>query len=606
MTHRLLALALLAALAGCDSKAPEASGPAVPAASQALTATTAAELDTLYAEYWEESLKLNPINATFIGDKRYNDQLPNFFSADYRKQTGEFNRRWLQRLQGLDVSKVEGQARLSHEILVESLQEQIAGEAFPDWQQPIDQFFSVPNYIVMLGSGSSAQPFKTVKDYDDWLARAGKVPALFEQAIANMREGVQAGVVQPRLLMQKVLPQLDGVVSDDPQKTPFWGPISNLPADFSDADKKRLTEAYTAMINQQLVPAFRGLRTYLADEYIPVARETHGLGALPNGAEWYAHLAKSTTTTSLTPAEIHQIGLDEVARLRIELEQLKAEVGFEGDLKAFFKYMSTDPKFTFKSEDAILKDYRDLEAKVNQKVPELFSLMPKAAFEIRPVEAFRAASEAAGSYMSPSEDGTRPGIFYLNTYDLPARKSWARDSLYLHEAIPGHHFQLALQQELEGVPAFRRFGGQTAYIEGWGLYAESLGKELGVYADPYQRFGQLSAGIWRAIRLVVDTGLHSKGWTREQVLEYMHDNSGLSETDAIAEAERYMAIPGQALVYKIGQLKITELRNKAQQELGDKFDIREFHAQVLGDGSLPLAVLETKIDRWIATKKAAG
>ena len=606
MTHRLLALALLAALAGCDSKAPEASGPAVPAASQALTATTAAELDTLYAEYWEESLKLNPINATFIGDKRYNDQLPNFFSADYRKQTGEFNRRWLQRLQGLDVSKVEGQARLSHEILVESLQEQIAGEAFPDWQQPINQFFSVPNYIVMLGSGSSAQPFKTVKDYDDWLARAGKVPALFEQAIANMREGVQAGVVQPRLLMQKVLPQLDGVVSDDPQKTPFWGPISNLPADFSDADKKRLTEAYTAMINQQLVPAFRGLRTYLADEYIPVARETHGLGALPNGAEWYAHLAKSTTTTSLTPAEIHQIGLDEVARLRTELEQLKTEVGFEGDLKSFFKYMSTDPKFTFKSEDAILKDYRDLEAKVNQKVPELFSLMPKAAFEIRPVEAFRAASEAAGSYMSPSEDGTRPGIFYLNTYDLPARKSWARDSLYLHEAIPGHHFQLALQQELKDVPAFRRFGGQTAYIEGWGLYAESLGKELGVYADPYQRFGQLSAEIWRAIRLVVDTGLHSKGWTREQVLEYMHDNSGLSETDAIAEAERYMAIPGQALAYKIGQLKITELRNKAQQELGDKFDIREFHAQVLGDGSLPLAVLETKIDRWIATKKAAG
>ena len=295
-----------------------------------------------------------------------------------------------------------------------------------------------------------------------------------------------------------------------------------------------------------------------------------------------------------------------MARLRTELEQLKTEVGFEGDLKSFFKYMSTDPKFTFKSEDAILKDYRDLEAKVNQKVPELFSLMPKAAFEIRPVEAFRAASEAAGSYMSPSEDGTRPGIFYLNTYDLPARKSWARDSLYLHEAIPGHHFQLALQQELEGVPAFRRFGGQTAYIEGWGLYAESLGKELGVYADPYQRFGQLSAEIWRAIRLVVDTGLHSKGWTREQVLEYMHDNSGLSETDAIAEAERYMAIPGQALAYKIGQLKITELRNKAQQELGDKFDIREFHAQVLGDGSLPLAVLETKIDRWIATKKAAG
>ena len=608
MTHRLLALALLAALAGCGPKAPDTAATALPAATVAKTMTTASaeELEALYAEYWEEVLKLNPIQATFIGDNRYDDQLPNFYSADYRKLEAELNRRWLDRMQGIDVSKMEGQARLSHDILVRTLQESIDGEAFPSWQQPINQFFSVPNYIVMLGSGASAQPFKTVKDYDNWLARAGQVPALFEQAIANMREGVQAGVVQPRVLIEKVLPQLDGVVSDDPEKTPFWGPIAKLPADFSEADRTRLIGAYRSMISQQLVPAYRGLRTYLADEYVPAARETHGIGALPNGADWYAYLAKSSTTTNLTPAEIHRIGLDEVARIRLQLEELKQEVSFEGDLQAFFKYMSTDPKFTFKSEDAILKDYRDLEARINQKVPELFSLMPKAGFEIRPVEAFRAASEAAGSYMSPSQDGTRPGIFYLNTYDLPARKSWARDSLYLHEAIPGHHFQIALQQELEGVPAFRRFGGQTAYIEGWGLYAESLGRELGVYADPYQRFGQLSAEIWRAIRLVVDTGLHSKGWTREQVLAYMRENSGLNETDAVAETERYMAIPGQALAYKIGQLKISELRNKAQLELGDRFDIREFHAQVLGDGSLPLDVLEAKIDRWIAQRKSAG
>ena len=607
MTHRLLVVALIAALAACDSKSPEAAAPtAAPAAVAAQTTATAAELDALYAEYWEEYLKLDPITATFIGDARYNDQLPNFLSADYRKRMHDFRQRWLDRLQAIDVSKMEGQARLSHDILVRSLREQIAGEAFPDWQQPLSQFFSFANLTVMLGSGTNAQPFKTVQDYENWLKRAGQVPALFDQSIANMREGMKSGVVQPKVLMQKVLPQLDGVVADDPQKTPFWGPIGSLPKDFSEADKTRLTEAYRKLIGEQLVPSYRKLRAFVAEEYMPAARDTHGLGALPNGEAWYAHLAKTTTTTELTPAQIHQIGLDEVARIRGEMEKVVKEVGFQGDLQAFFKHVTSDPKFSFKSEDALLKDYRELEAKVNQKVPQLFSLMPKASFEIRPVEAFRAASEAAGSYMSPSEDGKRPGIFYVNTYDLPSRKIWARDSLYLHEAIPGHHFQIALQQELEGVPAFRRFGGQTAYIEGWGLYAESLGKELGVYADPYQYFGRLSAEVWRAIRLVVDTGLHSKGWTREQVLAYMKENSGLSDTDAVAETERYMAIPGQALGYKIGELKLIELRNKARTELGEKFDYREFHAQVLGDGSLPLDVLQAKIERWIATRKAAA
>ena len=597
MTHRLLALALLAALAGCDSKAPEASGPAVPAASQALTATTAAELDTLYAEYWEESLKLNPINATFIGDKRYNDQLPNFFSADYRKQTGEFNRRWLQRLQGLDVSKVEGQARLSHEILVESLQEQIAGEAFPDWQQPINQVFSVPNYIVMLGSGSSAQPFKTVKDYDDWLARAGKVPALFEQAIANMREGVQAGVVQPRLLMQKVLPQLDGVVSDDPQKTPFWGPISNLPADFSDADKKRLTEAYTAMINQQLVPAFRGLRTYLADEYIPVARETHGLGALPNGAEWYAHLAKSTTTTSLTPAEIHQIGLDDVARIQAQMDEIIREVGFKGDFAAFLHFLRTDPQFYATTPQALLDRAAWISKRVDGEVGKYIGTLPRGRFTIIPVP------DDIAPFWTAGRGGV--GTYWLNTYNLPSRPLYNLPALTLHESSPGHSLQGALAEEQGAQPDFRRKNYISAYGEGWALYTEKLGKEMGIYETPYEDFGRLTYEMWRAARLVIDTGLHHKGWSREQALAYLRDRTALSEHEVTTEVDRYISWPGQALSYKLGEIAIVKLRAEAERELGDRFDIKTFHDAILRQGSVPLPVLEEQVRMFIAEQKVA-
>ena len=328
------------------------------------------------------------------------------------------------------------------------------------------------------------------------------------------------------------------------------------------------------------------------------------MAALPDGEAWYAYNASSSTTTDLTPAQIHQIGLDEVARIHgLIRTEVMDKVGFEGTLQEFFEFMKTDPRFQFESEDALLTHYRGLEATVNQHVPKLFSLTPKADFEIRPVEPFRAQSAAGGSYMRPSEDGSRPGVFYVNTYDLPTRQTWDAEDLFLHEAIPGHHFQLALQQELTGLPMFRRFGGETAFTEGWGLYAESLGKDLGLYQDPYNYFGYLQNELWRAIRLVVDTGLHSKGWTREQVIAYMLENSATGETPAISETERYMAIPGQALAYKIGELKIQELRDRAEAALGEDFDIRAFHAEVLKDGSVPLEVLEAKIDRWIAARQ---
>ena len=414
---------------------------------------------------------------------------------------------------------------------------------------------------------------------------------------------MKAGVVQPKVLMAKVLPQMDGIINDDPTKTTFWGPIANMPKEFSEADKKRLTEAYRVMIADSMMPAYKRLRTFIADEYLPACRDSVSLTALPDGEAWYAYNAKTQTTTELTPAQIHDIGLKEVERIHAGIREVMQQVGFKGDMQAFFKFMTTDKQFEFKSEKELLEAYNALRVKVDARIGEQFTLLPKAGFEIRPVEPFRAASMAGGQYFPPSEDGTRPGIFYVNTYDLPSRKTWDAEDLYLHEAIPGHHFQIAIQQELKDVPAFRRFGGENAFAEGWGLYAESLGKDLGIYTDPYQYFGRLQGELWRAIRLVVDTGLHSKGWTREQVIDYMKANSAVENTDAVAEAERYIAIPGQALGYKIGELEIQKQKQKAKDALGDKFDPRAFHAEVLKDGSVPLQVLETKIDRWIADVK---
>jgi len=600
LTLRLpLAIALIL---GTATALPSTAFAQAPAAT-ATQGAKATRLNAMYEQYWEELLKLNPLQATFQGDARYNDQLPNTMSAQYRQQMHEFNTRWLKQVKDVGSDGLTGQELLSYEIFVRDREDSLEAEKFPTWQQPINQFYNFAATFVQLGSGTGAQPFKTVKDYDNWLKRAAQAPVLFDQAIANSREGVKNGVVQPRALMVKVIPQLDALIKDKAEDTLFWGPVKNFPADFSDADKKRLTAQYKKLIETQLMPAYRELRTFVAEEYLPKTRATSGLDVLPNGAAWYAFNARNSTTTDLTPAQIHQIGLDEVKRIHGQIEGVMKQVGFKGSMQDFFKFMQNDPRFTFADEAALLAYYRGLEDKINQKIPEQFSLIPKAAFEIRPVEPFRAQSAAGGSYMRPSQDGSRPGVFYVNTYDLPTRKTWDAEDLYLHEAIPGHHFQLALQQELTGLPKFRRFGSEIAFSEGWGLYAESLGKDVGVYTDPYSYFGYLQNELWRAIRLVVDTGLHSKGWTREQVIRYMLDNSAESETQSTAEAERYMAIPGQALAYKMGELKIKQVRAKAEKALGDKFDVREFHAEVLKDGSVPLEILEGKIDRWIEAKQ---
>ena len=564
---------------------------------------TPIDLAPMFARYWDEALALDPLRATYIGDNRYNDRLPNEFSADYRAQEAAFDARWLATVKAIDAAALTEADRLSVDILRRQLERSIEAARFPEHLIPINQFYNPAAQLAQLGTGTGAQPFKTVADYANWARRAAQIPALFDQAIANMREGAAKGYTQPDVLMIKVLSQLDALAVAKPEDSLFWKPVTAFPDRFSEADRSRLTADYRALIAGTVLPAYVRLRDYIRDDYLPVCRKSVGLDALPDGAAWYASKVQAITTTTLTPAQIHEIGLREVARIQAAMRGVMQQVGFQGDLPAFFKFVSDDPRFTYPSEAAALKAYNDLSAVVDQGASRLFAVRPKAGFEIRPVEAFRAQSAAGGSYQRPSEDGSRPGIFYLNTYDLPSRKTWAAESLFLHEAIPGHHFQLGIQQELDGVPAFRRFGSFTAYIEGWGLYAESLGKEVGVYTDPYPYFGRLQAELFRAIRLVVDTGLHSKGWSRQQVIDYMLANSAQGLTQSVSETERYMAIPGQALAYKIGELKILELRHRAEAALGARFDIKAFHTEVLKDGSLPLDVLETKIDRWIAAQR---
>jgi uncharacterized protein (DUF885 family) len=571
--------------------------------------TRAAQLNTLYAEFWEENLKLNPVSATFAGDPRYNAELPNFLAPEFEEKSRAFEKKYLDAARAIGTEGLTGQDRLSFDIFTLNRESTLEQLQFPDRLLPIDQFYNIANSFAQFGSGTSAQPFATVKDYDDWLKRAALMPAILDQAIVNMREGVSKGIVQPRVLMEKVLPQLEANITDDPTKSIFWGPIANLPKDFSATDRDRLAAAFRTLIATQLTPAYQRLHTYIADDYLPKTRDTFGMGALPNGAAWYAQKVHTNTTHSLNPAQVHQIGLDEVARIQDGMRAVAKDLGYTKptktlpELKAFFEWMKARDDMYFSSREELLSAYQKFHSDVDPLLPAYFNLRPKSNYEVRLVEPFREASASSGSYQGPSMDGKRGGVFYVNAYDLKARPKWALSSLSLHEAAPGHHFQISLQRELGNLPMFRRFSDDTAYIEGWGLYAEYLGYEMGIYKDPVARFGALDAELWRAIRLVTDSGIHYKGWTRQQTLDYMMANSPSEMTRAVSEAERFAAIPGQALAYKIGQLKILELRKRAEKALGKKFDVKAFHDEVLKDGAIPLDVLEAKIDRWIASRK---
>ena len=566
------------------------------------------QADAMFEAYFEALLEQNPLLATSIGDPRYNDRYVVSISPENRAKAKALDERFLKQAKRLPARKLDAAHRLSLEVFISSRQRALAGYKFPGHLLPLNQFFSTPNNFAQLGSGSGTHPFKTVKDYEDFLKRLDGLVAWTDQAIANMREGVKQGYTQPRILMERVLPQLESQMKDDPTQTTYWGAVKAMPEGFSAEDKARLEAAYREAISTKVVPAYRKLHAFVKDEYIPKCRTTASLADLPDGDDWYAYNVKQITTTDLKPAQIHQIGLREVARIQAAMRKLMAEVRFpavEGkdSLQAFFKFMKDEPQFFYEQRDDLTAGYYAIKAKVDPNLLKLFETLPKADFEVRLVEPFREKSASGGQYNAASEDGSRPGVFYANAYDLKSRPKWAMESLLLHEGNPGHHFQITVARENKALPRFRRFGGYTAYSEGWGLYAESLGSDLGVYTDPYQRYGQLDAEIWRAIRLVVDTGYHSMGWTREQVLDYMRANSSRGEAAAVSEAERYMAIPGQALAYKIGELKFKELRARGEAALGLRFDIRRFHSEVLMDGALPLDVLETKVDRWIESQR---
>ena len=575
-----------------------------PAATEA-SAAESRKLNTLFEAYFEETLRLNPVLATSIGDPRYNDRFEVSISPEWRARAERLDRDYLERVKAIDPKLLSGQDLLSYEIFRAGRELDLEGYRYPSHLIPLNQFYSTPNFFAQLGSGGGLQPFETVKDYDDFLKRLDGFVAWTDQAIVNMREGIAKGYTLPRVLGERVLPQLQAHVVAKPEDSLYFGPVRDMPADFSAADRERLTAAYRAAIETKVVPSYRRLHDFMRDEYLPKSRTSVGLDALPDGKAWYEYNVRDVTTTDYTPAQIHEIGLSEVARIRGEMKGVMEKVGFKGTLDEFFVFLNTDPQFVHPSREALVQGYVDIKNRVNPELPRLFETLPKADYEVRAVEPFREKSAAGGSYQAASEDGSRPGIFYANAYDLKARPKWAMEALSLHEGNPGHHFQITLQREQKDLPKFRRFGGYTAYSEGWGLYAESLGPELGLYVDPYQYFGMLEGELFRAIRLVVDTGLHSKGWTREQVLDYIEENSATSEARRVSETERYIAIPGQALAYKIGQLKILELRSRAQRELGDRFDLRKFHTVILADGPLPLDVLEARVDRWIASQKGA-
>lgn len=577
------------------------------AVSGALAAPTPGEqLNTIVERYWDELEELNPTFATFNGNYRYNDRIANSISPAHVAKALALEKKYLAEAAGIDAGKLEGQDRLTLAIFRRGRETFIEGFEFPNRLLPIDQLGGLPSNFAQMGSGTGVHPFTSTKDYEDWLKRIDGFVVWCDQAIVNMREGIAAQVVQPRVVMEKALPQLESQIVTDPAQSIFHKPVEQFPAGVPEADRARLKAAFDKAIVEQIVPAYRRLHTFVRDEYLPKTRDTVSIGALPSGERWYAYLVRQQTTTNLTPAQIHDIGLAEVARIRGEMQKVMQQARFEGTLEAFFEHMRTDPRFYFTREDDLLNGYRALKSGVAERLPRLFEVRPSADFEIRAVEPFRARSAAGGSYRGPTPDGKRPGVFFVNTFDLTSRPSYAMDALYLHEAEPGHHFQIAIQRELGELPRFRRFSGFTAYIEGWGLYAESLGKELGLYKDPYSYFGGLNSEMHRAIRLVVDTGLHSKGWTREQAITYMGANRPVGETVAVAETERYIANPGQALAYKMGALKIQELKDRAAAALGSRFDVRAFHTQVLTNGPLPLDVLDAEVDRWIASVKAGS
>ncbi len=599
-----VALCVSLGLAGCatDTQTPSSER----ATTQVEQVSESVRLQNLVEQYFADVMERNPVYATFVGINDYNDRFSDPITQENLDDALAFEKRYLALINGIDASQLTGQDWLTYEIFKRDRELAIEGSDIDAHLIPISQMGGAHSYFAMLGSGSSAQPFNTEQDYRNFMQRSEGFALYMDSVIAAMREGIKKGVVHPRPIAEKLLPQLQAHVVDDVTQSVFYGPVKSLEGNeqMSDELKSSLKAEYIANIQQVIIPAYQKVAQFIADEYIPHARETVGLSQLPNGKKWYEFMIEQNTTLPLTAQEIHDFGKQEVARILSEMKAVKQTVGFEGDLPAFFDFLRNDDQFYFDSEQAIIDGYMEVKDKINARLPMLFEVFPKADYVVKAVEPYRAASAAGASYMPPAPDGSRPGIFYINTRDLKGQPKFSLETLSIHEAAPGHHFQIAIQQEVEGLPSFRKFGGYTVFAEGWALYAESLGKELGLFTDPYMWYGRLGDEQLRAMRLVVDTGLHAFGWSREQAIQFMRDNSSMAESDIVAEVERYISIPGQALAYKVGERHIRMLRNKAAKALGDKFDVKKFHTQILIDGAIPMPILEAKIDKWIAEQKA--
>ena len=568
-------------------------------ASGAAFADVSSDFAALLDEHWEAHMANNPVEASMNGDRRFNDRWSDQSSEAIEKrhlQTRDF----LRRAYAIDRSALPEDQQLNYELFRRQLQDAVDEHRFNGFLMP----FSHRGGIQTLHNMTNRLRFETVKDYDDWLARLGNIEELIEQSIDLAEKGRKEGVIPPRILMERVPDQLALQVVDYASESPFFGVFDNIPESFSATDRERIRAEATETLEDSVLPAYKKLDRYFNQKYLPAARDSVGLSTLPNGNAWYEYLTRSFTTTRMTPDDIHRLGLEEVKRIRDEMIEIIQEVEFDGSFQDFLVYLRTDPQFYYDNPDDLYEAYLATCKRIDPELVRLFGQLPRMPYGVKPIPDSIAPDTTTAYYSRPAADGSRAGIYWVNLYRPEVRPKYEIEVLSVHEAMPGHHLQIALQQELGDMPNFRRFLGFTAFVEGWGLYSERLGYDLGLYKDPYSRFGQLTYDMWRAVRLVVDTGMHYKGWTRQQAIDFFKDNAAKAEHDIVNEIDRYIGNPGQALAYKIGQLKILALRARAERQLGEDFDIRAFHDELLGAGALPLDLLEQRMDKWLARQRA--
>lgn len=555
-------------------------------------------LNQIFEDYWQDNLVHSPEFASTLGDKRYNDQISDYsvkaFNESLAREQG-----FLTRLAAIDDTGLTDQEKISRDLLLRLIVEDQESAEFKEWEMPINQmggiYTTYPQLVAQLS-------FTTVKDYDDWIARLNLIPKAFDQVTANMAVGIEDHRVPPKYLLEKALEQVKIMAAQKPEDSPLALPLKSFPATIKPLDQERIKKQTLDAISQDVLPAYMRLARFMEVSYVPAGRTEPSIASLPDGEKYYAFLIRRTTTTNLTAAQIHQIGLDEVKRDEAEMLAIAQKLGF-ADLASFRASLKTNPKMKPASAEALLAAYRGYLTPMQARLPQLFGRLPKAKFEVVPVPDYAEKTAAPAYYQDGAPDGSRPGRLFINTYNATDRNLYSVEDIAYHEGLPGHHLQISIAQELEGIPTFRKYQGYTAYVEGWGLYSERLGKDVGLYQDPYSDYGRLEGDIWRAIRLVVDTGVHSQHWTRDQMVQYFHDHSNIDDTSIQSEVDRYVAWPSQALAYKVGQLKILELRDRSKKALGNKFDLRAFHDQVLDAGALPLDVLSGRIDAWIASQK---